>query len=146
MVLDNCEHLADPVAHLADTLLDSCSHLRVLATSRETLEVEGEVVWRVSSLSMPDTDRLPAAGELMRYDAVRLFVERARLRLSAFEITPENATAVAEVCRKLEGIPLAIELAAARMDVLTAEQIAQRLDRALGLLTGGRAEVPATER
>jgi DNA-binding CsgD family transcriptional regulator len=75
----------------------------------------------------------------MRYDAVRLFVERTRLRLSAFEITSQNATAVAEVCRKLEGIPLAIELAAARMDVLTAEQIAQRLDRALGLLTGGRA-------
>ena len=142
LVLDNCEHLADSVAHLADTLLDSCSHLRVLSTSRETLEVEGEVVWRVPSLSVPDKDRLPAAGELMRYDAVRLFVERTRLRLSAFELTPQNATAVTEVCRKLEGIPLAIELAAARMDVLTAEQIAQRLDRALGLLTGGRAEVP----
>jgi predicted ATPase/DNA-binding SARP family transcriptional activator/DNA-binding CsgD family transcriptional regulator len=139
LVLDNCEHLADPVAHLADTLLDSCSHLRVLTTSRETLEVEGEAVWRVSSLSTPDTDRLPAAGELMRYDAVRLFVERTRLKLSDFEITPQNATAVVEVCRKLEGIPLAIELAAARMDVLTAEQIAQRLDRALGLLTGGQA-------
>jgi predicted ATPase/DNA-binding SARP family transcriptional activator/DNA-binding CsgD family transcriptional regulator len=139
LVLDNCEHLADPVANLANTLLDSCSHLRVLTTSRETLEVEGGVVWRVSSLSTPDTDRLPAAGELMRYDAVRLFVERARLKLSAFEITPGNATAVAELCRKLEGIPLAIELAAARMDILTAEQIAQRLDRALGLLTGGWA-------
>src|SRR5215213_9602647 len=139
LVLDNCEHLAGPVAHLADTLLDSCSHLRVMTTSRKPLEVEGEVVLRVSSLSTPDKDRLPAAGELMRYDAVRLFVERTRLRLSAFEITPQNATAVAEVCRKLEGIPLAIELAAARMDVLTAEQIARRLDRALGLLTGGRA-------
>ena len=140
LVLDNCEHLVDSVAHLADTLVDLCSQLRVLTTSREPLEVEDEVVWRVSSLSTPNTDRLPLAGELMRYDAVRLFVERTRLRLSAFEITPENATAVAEVCRKLEGIPLAIELAAARMDVLTAEQIAQRLDRALGLLTGGRTE------
>jgi predicted ATPase len=142
LVLDNCEHLADSVAHLADTLLDSCAHLRVLSTSRETLEVDDEVVWRVSSLSVPDTDLLPVAAELMGYDAVRLFVERTRLRLSAFEITPQNATAVAEVCRKLEGIPLAIELAAARMDVLTAEQIAQRLDRALGLLTGGRGEIP----
>jgi predicted ATPase/DNA-binding SARP family transcriptional activator/DNA-binding CsgD family transcriptional regulator len=142
LVLDNCEHLADSVAHLADTLLASCSHLRVLSTSRETLEVEGEAVWRVSSLSVPDTDRLPEAAELMGYDAVRLFVERTRQRLSAFEITPQNSTAVAEVCTRLEGIPLAIELAAARMDVLTAEQIAQRLDRALGLLTGGRAEVP----
>jgi predicted ATPase/DNA-binding SARP family transcriptional activator/DNA-binding CsgD family transcriptional regulator len=138
LVLDNCEHLADSVAHLADTLLDLCSHLRVLMTSRETLELEGEDVWRVTSLSTPDADHLPAAGELMRYDAVRLFVERTQLRLSAFDITPGNATAVAEVCRKLEGIPLAIELAAARMDVLTAEQIAQRLDRTLGLLTGGR--------
>ena len=142
LVLDNCEHLAGSVAHLADTLLPLCSHLRVLTTSRETLELEGEAVWRVSSLSTPDSDHLPAAGELMRYDAVRLFVERTRLRLSAFDITPGNATAVAEVCRKLGGIPLAIELAAARMDVLTAEQIALRLDRALGLLTGGRAEVP----
>ena len=139
LVLDNCEHLADSVAHLADKLLALCSNLRVLTTSRETLEVEGEVVRRVPPLSVPHTDRLPAAGELMHYDAVRLFVERTRLRLSAFEITPHNATAVAEVCTKLEGIPLAIELAAARMDVLTAEQIAQRLDRALGLLTGGRA-------
>jgi predicted ATPase/DNA-binding SARP family transcriptional activator/DNA-binding CsgD family transcriptional regulator len=138
LVLDNCEHLADSVAHLADTLLDLCSHLRVLSTSREPLKAEGEVLWRVSSLSVPDTTRLPAAGELMSYDAVRLFVERTRLRLSAFELTPHNATAVVEVCTKLEGIPLAIELAAARMDVLTAEQIAQRLDRALGLLTGGR--------
>jgi non-specific serine/threonine protein kinase len=141
LVLDNCEHLADSVAHLADKLLNSCSQLRVLSTSRKTLEVEGELVWRVSSLSVPDTDQLPTAEELMRYEAVRLFVERTRLKLSAFEITPHNATAVAEVCRKLEGIPLAIELAAARMDVLTAEQIAQRLDRALGLLTGGRTEV-----
>ena len=139
LVLDNCEHLADSVAHLADTLLDLCSHVRVLTTSREILELEGEAVWRVSSLSTPDADKRPTAGELMRYDAVRLFVERTRLRLSAFDITPGNATAVAEVCRKLDGIPLAIELAAARMDVLTAEQIAQRLDRALGLLTGGRA-------
>ena len=112
-----------------------------MSTSRKTLEVEGEVVRRISSLSVPDTDRLPAAGELMRYDAVRLFAERTRLRLSAFEITPHNVTAVAEVCTKLEGIPLAIELAAARMDVLTAEQIARRLDRALGLLTGGRTEL-----
>jgi predicted ATPase/DNA-binding SARP family transcriptional activator/DNA-binding CsgD family transcriptional regulator len=141
LVLDNCEHLTDSVAHLADKLLNSCSQLRVLSTSRKTLEVEGEVVRRISSLSVPDTDRLPAAGELMRYDAVRLFAERTRLRLSAFEITPHNVTAVAEVCTKLEGIPLAIELAAARMDVLTAEQIARRLDRALGLLTGGRTEL-----
>jgi predicted ATPase/DNA-binding SARP family transcriptional activator/DNA-binding CsgD family transcriptional regulator len=141
LVLDNCEHLTDSVAHLADKLLNSCSRLRVLSTSRKTLEVEDEVVRRISSLSVPDTDRLPAAGELMRYDAVRLFAERTRLRLSAFEITPHNVTAVAEVCTKLEGIPLAIELAAARMDVLTAEQIARRLDRALGLLTGGRTEL-----
>jgi predicted ATPase/DNA-binding CsgD family transcriptional regulator len=146
LVLDNCEHLADSVAHLADKLLALCSHLRVLTTSRETLEVEGEVVRRVSSLSVPDTDRLPVAAELMGYDAVRLFVERTRLRLSAFEITSENATAVAEVCRKLEGIPLAIELAAARMGTLATQQLAERLRDSLGLLSAGPRTAPPRQR
>ena len=95
VVLDNCEHLVDSVARLLDTLLDSCPRLRVLATSRETLGVEGEAVRRVSSLSVPDTDRLPAAGELTRYDAVRLFVDRVRLRLPNFDLTVENGPAVA---------------------------------------------------
>ena len=137
LVLDNCEHLADPVARLLDTLLDACSRVRVLATSRETLGVEGEAVWQVSSLSVPDTDRLPAAEEMTRYDAVRLFLDRARLRLPGFDLTRDNTDAVAEVCQKLEGIPLALELAAAKVKVLSVGQIARRLDDSLDLLTGG---------
>jgi predicted ATPase/DNA-binding SARP family transcriptional activator/DNA-binding CsgD family transcriptional regulator len=143
LVLDNCEHLADSVARLLDTLLDSCPRLRVLATSRETLGVKGEAIRRVSSLSVPDTDRLPAAGELTRYDAVRLFLDRAQLRVPNFNLTSENASAVAEVCRKLEGIPLAIELATARVGTLSMRQISERLRDPLDLLSaGGRTAVP----
>jgi predicted ATPase/DNA-binding SARP family transcriptional activator len=145
LVLDNCEHLIEATARLADVLLCSCPHLRVVATSREALVVEGEFVWRVDPLSVPDAPldgdrdahRVPAVGELERYDAVRLFVERARRYAPQFELGSENAGAVAQICRGLEGMPLAIELVAARMDVLAAEQIAERLDRALGLLTSG---------
>lgn len=137
LILDNCEHLADSVAHLLDTLLDSCPHLRVLATSRETLGVVGEAVRRISSLSVPDTNRLPAVGELTHYDAVRLFLDRARLRLPDFDLTPENGRAVAQVCRGLEGIPLAIELATARVGTLSVRQISERLRDPLHLLSAG---------
>jgi predicted ATPase/DNA-binding CsgD family transcriptional regulator len=148
LVLDNCEHLIDAAAHLADIVLSACPHLRVVATSREALGVEGEFVWRMDPLSVPDAprdgdrdaNRAPAAGELERYDAVRLFVERARRYAPQFELGPENAGAVAQICRGLEGMPLAIELVAARMDVLVAGQIAERLDRALGLLRSGSRE------
>lgn len=146
VVLDNCEHLVDSVSRLLDTLLDSCPRLRVLATSRETLGVEGEVVRRVSSLSVPDADRLPAAGELTRYDAVRLFLDRVRLRLPNFDLTVENGPAVVEVCRKLEGIPLAIELAAARVGTLSVEQISERLTNSLKLLTSGSRTAAARQR
>jgi predicted ATPase/DNA-binding SARP family transcriptional activator len=150
VVLDNCEHLIEAAAQLADMLLSSCPHLRIVATSREGLGVEGEFVWRMDPLSVPDAPRdgdLDAhqgpAGELERYDAVRLFVERARRYAPQFELGPENAGAVAQICRGLEGMPLAIELVAARMDVLAAGQIAERLDRALGLLRcGSRASNP----
>src|SRR5215207_7253833 len=137
LVLDNCEHLIDTCAQLTDTLLNSCPRLRVLATSREPLNVAGEVTWRMPSLSVPDTDRLPRAGELTRYDAVRLFLNRAQLQQPSFGLTPENALSVAEVSRKLEGIPLAIELAAARIRTLSVGQISARLSDSLKLLTGG---------
>jgi predicted ATPase/DNA-binding SARP family transcriptional activator/DNA-binding CsgD family transcriptional regulator len=137
LVLDNCEHLADSVATLVDTLLDSCPRLRVLATSRETLGVEGEALWRVSSLSVPDTDRLPTAGEMTRYDAVRLFLDRSRLRRPDFDLTPNNTEAVAEICQRLEGMPLAIELATARVGTLSVGQISERLRDPLGLLSAG---------
>jgi len=142
LVVDNCEHLADSAADLLDTLLDSCPRLRVLATSREALGLAGEIVWRVPSLSVPETDSLPTPGEMTGYEAVRLFAERARLKLPAFELTLEDAPAVAEVCRKLEGIPLAIELATARMGTLSVRQISERLQDPLSLLSvGGRTAV-----
>ena len=143
LVVDNCEHLMDSVTLLLGTLLDSCPRLRVLATSREALNVTGESVWRVSSLSMPDTNRLAATGELTSYDAVRLFLDRARLRLPGFGLTPVNAGAIAEICCKLEGIPLAIELTTARMATLSVRQISEKLQDPLGLLSiGERTAVP----
>jgi DNA-binding SARP family transcriptional activator len=143
LVMDNCEHLLDSAAWLADTLLDSCPHLRVLATSREPLDVEGEVLWRVPPLSSPEADEQIAAADLTRYDAARLFVERTRLRSPDFEVTPDSIGAITQICRRLDGIPLAIELAAARMGALSVEQIAERLNNSLKLLTGGgRTAIP----
>jgi predicted ATPase len=137
LILDNCEHLIEACAQLASSLLRSCPRLRVLATSREPLGVEGEAVWLVPSLSVPDTDRLPTAGELTRYDAVRLFLDRARLRVPDFELTPHNGRPVAQVCERLEGIPLAIELATARVGALAVEEMAERLEDSLNLLSAG---------
>jgi predicted ATPase/DNA-binding SARP family transcriptional activator/DNA-binding CsgD family transcriptional regulator len=139
LILDNCEHLVEAAADLEDGLLDACPRLRVLATSREAMRIPGEVVWRVPSLSAPDPEDPASAEELGCYEAVRLFLERARSRRPGFELTEENAGTVAEICRRLDGIPLAIELAAARVGVLSVEQIAARLDDSLGLLrSGGR--------
>jgi predicted ATPase/DNA-binding SARP family transcriptional activator/DNA-binding CsgD family transcriptional regulator/Tfp pilus assembly protein PilF len=137
LVLDNCEHLIDAAARLTDTLLDSCPRLRVLATSREPLGVTGELGWLVPSLSVPDAQHYPTLEELEGYESARLFADRASNRHPGFELTPENATAVAQVCAKLEGIPLAIELAAARVGVLSAGQISERLEHSLKLLTSG---------
>ena len=137
LVVDNCEHLADSVAGLLDTLLNSCPRLRVLATSREALALAGEVVWQIPLLSVPDTGRLPVLEEITRNEAVRLFAERARLRVPGFELTQENAPAVAEICRVLEGMPLAIELATARMGTLSVGQISERLRHPLSLLSSG---------
>jgi predicted ATPase/DNA-binding SARP family transcriptional activator/DNA-binding NarL/FixJ family response regulator len=136
LVLDNCEHLINPVARFVDALLNSCSHIKVLATSRESLHVEGELNWLVPSLSVPSSLQSPTVEELAGYESVRLFVERARHRNPAFSLRPENAHAVARICERLDGIPLAIELAAARIG-LSVEQIAQRLDDSLRLLTAG---------
>jgi predicted ATPase/DNA-binding SARP family transcriptional activator len=136
LVMDNCEHLVDAVARLADVLLNSSPHLGVLATSRESLNVEGELNWLVPSLSAPSLGDALTVEELEGYESVRLFVERARHRNPAFSLTSENAHAVAMICGRLEGIPLAIELAAARVG-LSVEQIATRLDDSLRLLTAG---------
>jgi predicted ATPase/DNA-binding SARP family transcriptional activator/DNA-binding CsgD family transcriptional regulator len=137
LILDNCEHLIESAARLTDTLLDSCPRLRMLATSREPLGVTGELDWLVPSLSVPDAQHYPAVEALEGYESMRLFADRASNRQPGFELTPENATAVAQVCAKLEGIPLAIELAAARVGVLSAQQISERLGYSLKVLTSG---------
>lgn len=142
LLMDNCEHLAAECAGLADSLLRSCPNMKVVATSREPLNIAGETTYRVPSMLPADPGRLaleeqdlPAA--LMDYDAVRLFVERARSHRPEFILTSRNAPAVAQVCSRLDGIPLAIELAAARIRAMTVEQVAQRLDDRFRLLTGG---------
>ena len=129
LVLDNCEHLVDACAQLADVLLRTCPNLRIIATSREALGVRGERAWLVPPL--PGTD------------AVALFVERAREFAGSFELTKERATVVAEICARLDGIPLAIELAAARIKLLSVEQLRDRLDNAFSLLKStARTVVP----
>lgn len=147
LVLDNCEHLLDACAELADVLLEACPRLRILATSREPLRVGGESVWPVQPLEIP---RLPATGawqgsidDLAGLESVRLFVERARSVQPAFELSDENAEAVARICARLDGIPLAIELAAARVKGLPPGQLADRLDDRFRYLTGGhRTSLP----
>ncbi len=135
LILDNCEHLVEEAARLVDVLLASCPNLSLLATSREPLGVSGEVNRTVPPLSLPDAANGGVTAEaLMRYEAVRLFVDRARLRLPDFELTQENIRAVAGICRKLAGVPLAIELATARMGALAVEQVAQKLEASLDVL------------
>ena len=137
LVLDNCEHIVEAAARLVDTLLASCPNLKVLATSREPLVLPGEVNRAVPPLSLPETTNGETTPEtLAGCEAVRLFVDRAHLRLPDFELTRENAGSVASVCRKLDGIPLAIELATARMGALAVEQVAQRLEISLDVLKG----------
>jgi len=137
VILDNCEHLVAACAHLTDALLRACPNLRILATSREALGVTGETTWRVPSLSVPDPERLPSLDRFQEYEAVRLFIDRAVASAPQFAVTNSNAPAVAQVCHRLDGIPLAIELAAARIKALAVEQIASRLDDRFRLLTGG---------
>jgi predicted ATPase len=129
-----------------DILLDSCPHLRILATSREALDVTGEVRWIVPPLSVPDPLHSPAVKELEGAESARLFVEQARRRAPTFALTSSNVEAVAQICRKLEGIPLAIELAAARVGTLSALQVSERLEDSLGLLSGGPRMAPSRQR
>src|ERR687887_492332 len=142
LVLDNCEHLVEACATLADALLGACPDLCVLATSRQPLGLVGEAVWPVPPLSLPDVGRLPPTEHLVESEAIRLFLERARLTRPDFALTSQNATAVAQVCQRLDGMPLAIELAAARVNLLSAEQIAARLDDRFRLLSGGSRTAP----
>ncbi len=137
LVLDNCEHLIETCAKLAEALLNAAPSLKILASSREALGVKGEQVWRVPSLSIPDLKHLAPFERLSQYEAVSLFIDRATLVQPHFSVTNENGPAVAQICIQLDGIPLAIELAAARVKVLQADQIAERLGDRFRLLTGG---------
>jgi predicted ATPase/class 3 adenylate cyclase len=142
LVLDNCEHLLEVTARSVDTLLRGCGLVRVIATSREGMAIPGEAVFPVPSLSLPDANGA-VSGDLGSFEAVQLFVERAIAAAPGFQITERNAGAIAQICRRLDGVPLAIELAAARVRALPVEQIASRLDDRFRLLTGSsRITVP----
>jgi predicted ATPase/DNA-binding SARP family transcriptional activator len=147
LVLDNCEHLAEACASLASGLLSACSNLRLVATSRTMLNVQGEAAWRVPSLSLPGLDDPPSDKTIsqsthMAYDAVRLFVERALVRHPSFLVTTGNAPVILQICRRLDGIPLAIELAAVRTQMLSVAQIAERLSSPFQLLSRGNQGAP----
>lgn len=142
LILDNCEHLLPEVAQLVETMLRSAPGLRVLATSREKLGVSGEVIWRIPPLSTPAVEEAISVESLLQYEAVKLFRDRAVAARSDFSITPENAVAVAQICAHLDGIPLAIELAAARVRVLSVDEILARLADRFHLLVGSRNMLP----
>ena len=137
LMLDNCEHLIAACAQLSADLLRACPKLQLLASSREALGIAGEVPYRVPSLAAPDPDHLPPLEKLSEVDSIRLFMERASTARPDFKLTKDNASFVAQICFRLDGIPLAIELAAARVRMLAPEQIAVRLDDCFRLLTGG---------
>jgi class 3 adenylate cyclase len=145
LVLDNFEHLLSAVP-LVGELLSAAPRLKVLATSRIPLGLYGEHDYAVPPLSIPDTKRLPPIEVLSQYEAVRLFIERASAAKRGFEITSENAPAVAEICARLDGLPLAIELAAARIKLLPPKVLLTRLSNRLKLLTGGAKDLPARQR
>jgi predicted ATPase/DNA-binding CsgD family transcriptional regulator len=146
LALDNCEHLIDAVAGLAQRLLASSPGLRLVATSREPLRVAAERVWQVPPLSVAPPGALATADEAQSYEATRLFADRASAARPGFTITPANAGTVATLCRALDGVPLAIELAAARVRAVSVEQITARLADRFGLLTGGDRTAPPRHR
>ena len=150
LLLDNCEHLLAACAGLVSTLLRACPALKVLATSREPLNIHGEYLCQVPPLPFPDPDDRPEnapdpVAALLRYDSARLFLDRA-LQFRRFTPGPENVRPIAAICAALEGSPLALELAAARVEALPVAQIAEMLSDRFGLLTGGRADSPARHR
>jgi predicted ATPase/DNA-binding CsgD family transcriptional regulator len=149
LVIDNCEHLILACAHVAETLLQKCPDLKILATSREVLGITGEVAWIVPPLSLPDQQPWinpispqAAVRAYQESESVQLFVARAETIAQDFQLTAENGSWVAEICRRLDGMPLAIELAAARVRTLSIHEIAQRLDDRFDLLTGGSRTAP----
>ncbi len=137
LILDNCEHLVNACAELAKHLLHAGPNLRVLASSREPLHVAGETIYPVPALAVPKSDQTIALADLEQFEAASLFVDRARSVQPALQLTQRSVAAVAEICRRLDGIPLALELAAARVRALSVEKIAERLNDRFSLLTRG---------
>lgn len=137
LIFDNCEHLIDECARVADVLLQSCPKVHILASSRESFSIGGEKPYRVRSLSLPPGENNLSLNELAQYESIRLFVERASQVNPNFKLDSGNAEDISQICWRLDGIPLAIELAAARARVLSPDQIADRLDDRFRLLTGG---------
>jgi predicted ATPase/DNA-binding SARP family transcriptional activator len=141
LILDNCEHLIVACAQLAESLLLSCAELKILATSRETLDLFGEVIWQVPTLSLPEVQSITLMDLLMQYEGIRLFVERSTAVNPDFIPSDENAIAITQICQRLDGIPLAIELAAARTKTMSIMEISERLDDRFQLLTVGNRTV-----
>ena len=137
LVFDNCEHLIESSSQLIDSLLQGCQNLYILATSREAFRIAGEIRYRVPSLEIPKSDIEFAIDSFAKIESVQLFRERAEFACPSFAVRPQNARVIAEICRRLDGIPLAIELAAARVNVLTTDQILKRLDDRFRLLIAG---------
>jgi predicted ATPase len=146
LVLDNCEHLVESCAELSEALLGGCPELRILATSREPLRTSNEFTWRVPSLPAPDPQQVLRHDQMADYAAVRLFVKRAQAVKPGFALLPDNALAIGRVCARLEGMPLAVELAAARARALSVSQIAARLDESFRILVGGSRTAPSRQR
>ena len=137
LLLDNCEHLLHACAQLVATLVRQCPQVTLLASSREALGIGGEQAYRVPSLSLPDPKQEQTRESVVRFEAVQLFTDRALLARPDFQVTQQNAAALASICHRLDGIPLAIELAAARVRSLSVEEINRKLDQRFQLLTGG---------
>ncbi|MBI3661212.1 tetratricopeptide repeat protein, partial [Candidatus Acetothermia bacterium] len=137
LVLDNCEHLIEACARLADSLIRVSPELKILASSREPLRIVGETTYPVPTLPSPNPQQLPSLESFAQFEAVRLFVDRATAVVPSFKVTDQNAPAVAQICHRLDGLPLAIELAAARVKMMAVEKISERLDDRFRLLTGG---------
>jgi predicted ATPase len=146
LVLDNCEHLVQACAEFVAALVRSCPELRVLATSRQALRVPGEVAWRVPSLEVPEPGERVEVEELLEYASVRLLVDRISQLQPEFPLSTSNAIASTQICRRLDGIPLAIELAAARAVAMSVQEIAARLDDRFHLVTGGSRTAPQRQR
>jgi non-specific serine/threonine protein kinase len=146
LLFDNCEHLVEACASLANALLCACPDLTVLATSRQSLRLLGEVCWQVPPLSVPEEatgpNGFPDTRGIAESEAVRLFLERAQLRCPDLTVTAQNASSLVQICRQLDGLPLAIELAAARVNVLSVEEIAARLEKSPNLLSGRMQGLP----